>query len=66
MPTTSGREKAVHAVFIDLQKAFDSVNRGQLIDLMFELEFPRNDIALVEMMYSTEQSSLILNEQLPT
>jgi hypothetical protein len=62
----AAEKKAVHAVFIDLQKAFDSVNRSQLIDLMYELEFPRNDIALVEMMYSTEQSSLILNEQLQT
>jgi hypothetical protein len=33
---------------------------------MYELEFPRNDVALVEMMYSTEQSSLILNAQLQT
>jgi hypothetical protein len=55
--------KAVHAVFIDLQKAFDSVGRDQLVRIMKEMEFPTNDIAMVEMMYSSEESQLILNGQ---
>ena len=53
--------KAVHTVFIDLQKAFDSVRCDQLIALMSDMQFPPNDIALVEMMYCTEESQLILN-----
>jgi hypothetical protein len=36
--TTQGQ--SLHAVFIDLQKAFDSVNREQLLDLMHKYEFP--------------------------
>ena len=53
--------KAVHADFIDLQKAFDSVGRDQLVRIMKEMEFPTNDIAMIEMMYSSEESQLILN-----
>ncbi len=30
----------VHAIFIDLQKAFDSIYRERLLAMMAELEFP--------------------------
>jgi hypothetical protein len=54
----------VHAIFIDLQKAFDSIDREQLLDMLVEMRFPAEVRTLTQMMYATESSSLSLNHTL--
>jgi hypothetical protein len=51
----------IHAVLIDLQKAFDSVRRDHLFQLLQKRQFPEETINRVRMLYRNEQSALLLN-----
>ena len=51
----------VHACFIDLRKAFDSIKRNQLFDLLKLHKYPEDVVAILREMYTKETSRLILN-----
>ena len=51
----------VHACFIDLRKAFDSIKRKQLFQILRQHEYPLDTIAILQEMYEKETSRLILN-----
>ena len=51
----------VHACFIDLRKAFDSIKRNQLFHILRENAYPADAIAILQEMYEKETSKLILN-----
>lgn len=51
----------VHAWFIDLRKAFDSIKRNQLFDILKEYDYPKDVVAILQEMYAKETSRLILN-----
>ena len=51
----------VHACFIDLRKAFDSIKRNQLFQILRENAYPTDVVAILQEMYEKETSKLILN-----
>ena len=55
------RRGRVHACFIDLRKAFDSIKRNQLFDILRQHNYPTDAVAILQEMYEKETSRLILN-----
>ena len=51
----------VHACFIDLRKAFDSIKRNQLFKILRDNAYPPDVVAILQEMYEKESSKLILN-----
>ena len=55
------RGQELHIVLIDLQKAFDSVNREVLFEILEETAVDKTVIDILKSAYQHEKSSLILN-----
>ena len=55
------RRGKVHACFIDLRKAFDSIKRNQLFAILRHHNYPADAVAILQEMYEKETSRLILN-----
>ena len=51
----------LHICLIDIQKAFDSIGREMIFDLLRQSRFDPHVLGLLKAMYKTETSSLILN-----
>jgi hypothetical protein len=51
----------LYAALIDLQKAFDSIRRDHLFELLHKHKFPVDTINLVKLLYQNESSALLLN-----
>ena len=53
--------KELHICLIDIQKAFDSVGREMVFDLLRQSGLDPHVLELLKAIYRTETSSLILN-----
>ena len=50
-----------HCLFIDIKKAFDSVDRNNLFDIMKQRGIRKDTIAILHEMYKNEKSRIIMN-----
>jgi hypothetical protein len=50
-----------HCLFIDIKKAFDSVDRNNLFDIMKQRGIKEDTIAILYEMYKNEKSRIIMN-----
>ena len=51
----------MHACFIDLRKAFDSIKRNQLFEILREYNYPADAVAILQEIYEKETSRIIIN-----
>jgi hypothetical protein len=56
----------LHMLFVDFRKAFDSVNRGSLYEVMKQMEIPDKLIRLTQMTMSTTQTQIKIDNNLST
>ena len=55
------RGQELHVILIDLQKAFDSIDREILFDILQETEVDATTTDILKNAYQTEKSALLLN-----
>ena len=55
------RGQELHVILIDLQKAFDSIDREILFDILQETEVDATTTDILKSAYQTEKSALLLN-----
>ena len=53
--------KDLHICLIDIAKAFDSVSRPNIFNLLEVAEYDQHEAGLLKAIYKTETSSLIIN-----
>ena len=56
-------KKELYVISVDLQKAFDSIERGKLIEALMELNIDANIIEVICDIYSHDTTSLYLNQE---
>ncbi|MEL6606438.1 MAG: reverse transcriptase family protein, partial [Cyanobacteria bacterium J06614_10] len=59
-------KKELYVISVDLQKAFDSIQRSKLIETLMELNIDPNIIQIVSEIYTNDKTNLYLNNQLQT
>ena len=55
------RGQELHVILIDLQKAFDSIDREILFDILSETEVEKTPIDILKSAYQREKSALLIN-----
>ena len=59
-------KKELYVISVDLQKAFDSIQRGKLIETLKELNIDPNIIDIISDIYTGDKTSLYINQEKQT
>ena len=58
------RKKPLYVIAIDFQKAFDSIDRGKLIECMMKYKIDKQVIDIISDIYTKDNTKLYINNEI--